>query len=68
MRPSPTTLCCECDNEITQSHEPWDRGSWYDEGVLDYDNNGKTCPETGCEHDPIHIINEALEAADVLRQ
>lgn len=60
------TLCATCDTELTQSDDPWARGQWYDEGVLDIDNNGQTCPETEDEHEPIHIIHEALEAADVL--
>lgn len=60
------SICFWCDKEITQSTDPWARGEWYDEDVLDYDNNGLTCSETGDEHDPIFIINEAQEAADVL--
>jgi hypothetical protein len=62
------TLCSECDKEITQSDDPWARGAWYDEDVLDYDNNGQMCSETGDEHYPIFIINEAQEAPhDLLR-
>lgn len=62
------SVCSECDAEITQSDEPWERGAWYDENVLDYDNNGLTCEETGDEHYPIHIIYEAPEAIYELRR
>lgn len=60
------SVCIDCGTEITKSDEPWDRGSWYDEDVLDYDNNGRACPETGDEHYPIHIITEEQEIEDVL--
>lgn len=60
------SICADCGAEITQSDEPWERGRWYDENVLDYDNPGTCCPETDDDHDPMHIIHEALEAADVL--
>lgn len=60
------SICYWCDKEITLSTDPWNRGAWYDEDVLDYDNNGESCIETGDVHDPIFIINEALEAQDVL--
>ena len=35
--------CVYCDKIVTRSTEPWSRDEYYDEDVLDYDNNGLRC-------------------------
>jgi hypothetical protein len=53
---------------VTRSDEPYRRDEYYDEDVLDYDNNGLTCID-GDPHEiaemPITIYEE-VELADVL--
>ena len=64
-----TSVCVDCRKVVIRCDEPWNRDEYYDEDVLDYDNNGLTCEETGDYHVipemPITIYEE-LELADVL--
>lgn len=60
--------CIYCNKMVTRSDEPYRRDEYYDEDVLDYDNNGLTCID-GDPHEiaemPITIYEE-VELADVL--
>lgn len=42
--------CTECGVTLTRDTGAYGPPGWYDDAVTDMDNNGRSCPETGDEH------------------